>query len=98
MVINSMQKGACLMIRNVGMLVAVLLLGIALGAGGWLLGSQASVAQAAPTAVSAVATDWVTTFEQDPFDQNRVRRSTVAVTEVAIVWSDGRTELRDLRK
>jgi len=86
------------MIRNVGMLAAVLLLGIALGAGGWLLGSRESVAQAAPTAVGAVATDWVTTFEQDPFNREQVRRSTVAVTEVAVVWSDGRTELRDLRK
>ena len=86
------------MIRNVGMLLVVLLLGIALGAGGWLLGSQASVAQGAPAAVGAIATDWVTTFEQDPFDRTQVRRSTVAVTQVAVVWSDGRTELRDLRK
>jgi len=86
------------MIRNVGMLVAVLLLGIALGAGGWLLGSRESVAQDTPAAVGAVATDWVTTFEQDPFNREQVRRSTVVVTEVAVVWSDGRTELRDLRK
>jgi hypothetical protein len=86
------------MIRNVGMLVAVLLLGIALGAGGWLLGSKESVAQAAPTAVGAVATDWVTTYEQDPFNRDLVRRNTVSVKEVAVVWSDGRTELRDLRK
>jgi hypothetical protein len=84
---------------NIGMLVLVLLLlGLALGVGGWLLGPRASVAQDIPRAVGAVATDWVTTFEQDPFDRTHVRRSTVRVTEVAIVYSDGRTELRDIAK
>jgi len=76
----------------------VLLLGLALWAGGWLPGPAQSIAQAPPAAVASVATDWVTTYEQDPFDRTQVRRSTVRVTEVAIVYSDGRTELRDLRK
>jgi len=86
------------MIRNAGMLLAVLVLGIALGAGGWLLGSHASVAQTNPPAVAAVATDWVTTFEPDPFDRTQMRRSTVSVTRVAIIWGDGRIEQRDPRK
>ncbi len=86
------------MIRNAGIVVAVLLLGIALGAGGWLLGAKAVAAQSAASAVSAVATDWTTTFEQDPFDRTQIRRSTVNVTRLAVVWSDGRTEFRAVNK
>ena len=85
------------MIRNVGILVAVLILGVALGAGGWLLGSGASNAQDGTDAVSAVAAKWTTEYEPDPFDRTRLRRSTVSVSHVAIVWSDGRTEMRDVR-
>jgi hypothetical protein len=87
-----------MLLRNTGLLVAVLLLGIALGAGGWLLGARPVAAQAASPAVSAVATDWVTTYEPDPFDRTQVRRSTVSVSRIAIVWSDGRTELRNIGK
>jgi len=86
------------MIRNAGILVAVLLLGIALGAGGWLLGAKAAAAQGPAGAVSAVATDWTTTYEPDPFDRTQVRRSTINVTRIAVIWSDGRTEFRAVSK
>jgi hypothetical protein len=87
-----------MVLRNVGILAAVLLLGIALGAGGWLLGNHPCHAADATAAVGAVATDWTTTFEPDPFDRAQVRRSTVNVSRVAIVWSDGRTEMRSINK
>ncbi len=86
------------MIRNIGVLVAVLILGIAIGAGGWLLGSSPSGAQDGPAAVSAVATDWVTNYETDPFDRSQLRRSTVSVSRIVVVWSDGRTEERAVGK
>jgi len=86
------------MVRVTNAMGALLLVVVVVIASAWLLASRDSTAQAAPVAVSAVATRWVTNYEQDPFDRNQVRRSTVSVTEVAIVWSDGRTELRDLRK
>lgn len=85
------------MLRTVGILAAVLILGALIG-WGWSVGSNQSVAQTTPTAVAAVPTDWVTTYDYNPFEKNELRRSIVSVTEVAIVWSDGRTELRDLKK
>ena len=86
------------MIRNVGFLVAVLILGIAIGAGGWLLGSRPSDAQDASVAVGAVATEWTINYEPDPFDRNQLRRSEVSVSRVAVVWSDGHTEVRQVGK
>jgi len=86
------------MVKKTGLLAAVLLIGIAIGAGGWLLGSGALEAQdaddplPATTIVSAVATDWVTEYETDPFDDNRLRRNTVDVKKIAIVYGDGRME------
>ncbi len=88
------------MIRKLGLLLAVLLLGIAIGAGGWLLGSSASHAQTVSVAddiVSAVAIDWITNYEPDPFDDNLLRRSTVEVKEIALVHADGRVETKRLR-
>jgi len=86
------------MIRNVGALIAVLILGISIGAAGWLLGSSPSGAQEGPVAVSAVATDWITSYEVDPFDRTQLRRSTVSVSRIAVVWSDGHTEERSVGK
>ena len=86
------------MIRNVGVLVAVLIVGIAIGAGGWLLGSRPLDAQDGPVAVGAVATEWKTDYEADPFDRNQLRRSEVSVSRVAVVWSDGHTEVRQVGK
>ncbi|MGQ9730412.1 MAG: hypothetical protein ACUVX8_03990 [Candidatus Zipacnadales bacterium] len=86
------------MIRNVSVMAAVLLLAIVLGVEGWLLGAKACVAQNGATAVGAVATDWVTNFEPDPFNREQLRGSTVTVHEIVVLWSDGRTELRQLRK
>ncbi|HJN13947.1 MAG TPA: hypothetical protein QGH10_00575 [Armatimonadota bacterium] len=78
------------MIRNTGLLLAVLLLGIAIGAGGWLLGSSPSHAQVDEAAVvSAVAIDWVEDYEPDPFDDSMLRRSTVKVKQIALVRADG---------
>ena len=86
------------MTHKAGVLAAVLLLGMLLGAGGWLLGSRPSAAQGEAVPVSAVATDWVTDFEQDPFENNFVRRSTVHVNRIAVLYSDGKTEMQDIRK
>jgi len=87
-----------MMIRNVGILLAVLLIGMALGAGGWLLGGKAAAAQSGSAVVSAVATDWTTKYEPDPFDRTQLRRSTISVSRMALVYSDGRTEFRNLDK
>jgi len=86
------------MIRNARILVAVLILGLVIGAGGWLMSSRASDAQDGPVAVGAVATEWATKYEPDPFDADRLRRSTVSVSQVAVVYSDGHTEVRQVGK
>ena len=86
------------MIRNVGLLLAVLILGIAIGAGGWLLGSSPIHAQAEEAdIVSAVAIEWSTDFEPDPFEDNMLRRSSVQVKEIAIVHADGSIDRKRIK-
>jgi hypothetical protein len=86
-------------------LLGVLLTGITIGV---IVGGRFSPASAqdAPTAavqaivqpspvVSAVPFQSRTDYEQDPFESNRLRRTTTIVTRLVIVRADGSMELKD---
>lgn len=85
-------------------MLAVLLAGIVLG---MVLGAHPSQAAdaAAPTdvkaitqpspVVSVVPYQSRTDYEQDPFETNRLRRTTATVLRVIVVHADGTMEIKD---
>ena len=48
-----------------------------------------------PRIVAAVPAESVTEYEPDPFEPQRLRSSTVRVRRVALVYSDGRIEVKE---
>ena len=49
-----------------------------------------------PPVVTAIPFQYHTDYEQDPFDQTKLRRTQTTVTKIAIVRSNGSTEMKDL--
>ncbi|MHB8997193.1 MAG: hypothetical protein ACYC63_18255 [Armatimonadota bacterium] len=86
-------------------LLGVLLAGITIGviAGGRFSPASAQDAPAADLqalvqpspVVSAVPFQSRTEYEQDPFEANRLRRTTTTVTRLVIVRADGSMELKE---
>ena len=87
------------------LLVALIVITLVGGVLGWThrasaagekpaVGAAAVVAPEANPVVSMLAGNVETTFEQDPFDQTKVRRSLMKVKSLIIVHADGTVETK----
>ena len=83
------------------LLLALVVICVAAGLLGWSHWAHAAGDMPTPTVtaeanpvVSSIAGYVETTFEQDPFDQTKVRRSLMRVKSVIVVHADGTVETK----